>query len=91
MSSRFNGNPEPYYVRVTARNVDEFIGYQVMYFTKGMWEISKLESVADTKFSILISNGDYIENTTHKKRLNIPTLSRDGSIERPGRCVYAIE
>ena len=91
MSMRFNGNPEPHIVQVTATNVDEFIGFQVMYFTKGKWEISKLESVADTKYSISISNGDDIGNTTHKKRLNIPTLRRDGSIERSGRCVYAIK
>jgi hypothetical protein len=87
MGERFNGNPTPHHVRIHEGNVDDYIGCQVMYFTKGIWEISEVINVAVTRGSILISNGEDIENTTHKKRLNIPRFPGDTC---RGRCIYAV-
>ena len=73
--------------RIHAGNVDNYIGCQVMYKTKGIWEISVVISVAIKRGSILISNDKSNENTTHKMRLNIP---RFRECREWNRHIYAI-
>jgi hypothetical protein len=89
MSSRFNGSPPPQFVMVHEGNVDEYIGHQVIYFTKGVWEISTILNVAITRGSISINSSEEKEQTTHKKRLNIPRFE-DSIQVRKGRSVYVI-
>jgi hypothetical protein len=89
MIRRINGNPTPQHVRVHEGNIDNYIGCQVMYFTKGQWEISYVVSIAITRGSILISNTEDKENTSQKKRLNIPQFRGTEQI-RNGRYIYVV-